>query len=309
MVTKKKKVSRGTKRSRYSKKITKIKNVKKPTLISEPKLRGNLEQIKLNTSIYFNHKMNRSMVACGGFWATLATGSLKCTRAPVTGRNWHSYAQHLFADIPKKNLVGYLANKDFLDIGSGLNHIYQDGLVYKVFRNGNKNGTEDRSRNSSRKKAIGMDIHPFPNSNRFKHGSIYNTKLSNSSFDIITSQYLVYYWIDDVKGLKKVFKEIHRILKKGGQFRIYPVFYGDYHYNDKSLMKYIHNRFKVEIYKPRFVMERVRYIDNNDIDSNNPNNNEEIAIREMKKAPPGVSQKEREDHNNLVAHTLILTKK
>ena len=132
MVTKKKKVSRKTidsrgtigsrnkKRSRYSKKITKIKNVKKPSLISEPKLRGNLEQIKLNTSIYFNHKMNRSMVACGGFWATLATGSLKCTRAPVTGRNWHSYAQHLFADIPKKDLVGHLANKDFLDIGSGL---------------------------------------------------------------------------------------------------------------------------------------------------------------------------------------------
>jgi len=305
MVTKKKKVSRGTKRSKDSKKITKIKNVKKPTLISEPKLRGNLEQIKLNTSIYFNHKMNRSMVACGGFWATLATGSLKCTRAPVTGRNWHSYAQHLFADIPKKDLVGHLANKDFLDIGSGLNHIYQDGLVYKVFRKGNKNGTEDRSR----KKAIGMDIHPFPNTNRFKQGSVYDTKFPNSSFDIITSQYLVYYWIDDVKRLKKVFKEIHRILKKGGQFRIYPVFYGDYHYNNKSLMKYIHNRFKVEIYKPRFVMERVRYIDNNDIDSNNPNNNENIAILNMKKAPPGVSQKEREDHNNLVAHTLILTKK
>ena len=51
MVTKKKKVSRGTKRSRYSKKITKIKNVKKPTLISEPKLRGNLEQIKLKIRI------------------------------------------------------------------------------------------------------------------------------------------------------------------------------------------------------------------------------------------------------------------
>ena len=262
---------------------------------NKPEKKSILTQIGNDISTYSSHKMSRSMVACGGFWNTLLSGSLMCKKAPVTGRNWHSYSQHLFGDISKRKLVSYLSTKLYLDIGSGLNHIYPNSLLYKVARKSNK-------------KAVGMDIHPFPNSRHFINGSIFKTGFPDKSFEMITSQYLVYYWIDDVKRLKKVFRELHRILKKSGQFRVYPVFHGDYHYNDSGLMRLIHKLFRVETYQPRFVKERVRYIDISDIDSKNIKNNDKIAIKNMKIAPAEVSQKESEDHKSLNAHTLVFTK-
>lgn len=283
--------------------IGKIKSKKKHSQASK---RNCLTQLKYNINTFFNHKMSRSMIACGGFWKTISSGSFMCKKAPVTGRHWLSYAQHLFGDIPREQLFDYLAKRHFLDMGSGLNHIYKDALLYKVI----KYIKTGKTTSKATRKTTGMDIHPFPNSKHFQEGSIYKTGLKSNSYDVITSQYLVYYWIDNIQKLKQLFKEMHRILKKRGQFRIYPVYHGDYHYNNKELMAFIHKHFKVETYQPTFyIKERVRYIDANDIDLKNPKNNEKIAKKKIKITPYGVTEKESEDHHNLNAHTLILIKK
>mgnify|MGYP006097550491 CR=1 FL=1 len=100
-------------------------------------------------------------------------------------------------------------------MGCGINHLYKDALLYQLIQ--------------KKYKAMGMDLYKFPKKHpHFKSGSILKTKLPDNSFDIITSQYFMYYWMDNTKQLLKAYKELNRILKDKGEIRIYPVYFGNY---------------------------------------------------------------------------------
>ena len=51
----------------------------------------------------------------------------------VTGRSIKFYKDYLFPDFKtQKNLLKYIKNKNYLDIGCGLNPIYNKSLLYKT---------------------------------------------------------------------------------------------------------------------------------------------------------------------------------
>ena len=268
------------------KKSLKKKSLKKKSL---KKNKINLEKYKIpeaklhkqNLLVYIKHKLNRSSINCN-LWDYVKNMSLLCEKAPVTGRGLKSYQKHLFPDI--KNVFGYLKSKSFLDIGCGINHIYKEALLYQLIQ--------------KKYKALGMDLYKFPEKHpNFKSGNILDTKLPSNSFDVITSQYFIYYWMDNVKDLLNAFIELNRILKKKGEIRIYPVYFGNFHYNDDKLLEYLIKHFHIQVKYPKFYKERVAYIYKGE------------GEKDIKKTDISVGNKEESDANSLNASILILKKK
>lgn len=249
-----------------------------------------LDQTKQNIMIYFNHKLSRSWAACD----VIKNKDIKCNTAPVTGRGIESYVKHLFSDLnglnglndlPHKNSVfNYLKHKKFLDIGCGINHVYKNALLYQLIK--------------KKYNATGLDLYTFPKTHpNFVSVSIMKTNLKPNYYDTITSQYFLHYWMDNAKDLLKAFKEIHRILKKNGTLRIYPVYYGNYHYNDETFIKYLDTHFKVKVLKPKFYGEKVAYIYPGE------------GRKDIKITNSSVPKKEGEDAATLDASLVIFTKK
>ena len=259
---------------------------KNPKFISKTKKVSNYEQQKQNLAVLWNHKMARSHVGCS-YLDYIKNLTILCNKAPVTGRTLEGYKRHLFPDITAKSeskFLEYFKNKSFLDMGSGINHLFEKSLLYKVLKKNYK--------------ALGMDLYKFPTKQKnFKSGTVFRTKLPDNSYDVITSQYFMYYWLDDPEKLVKAYKELNRILKKGGSIRIYPVYYGNYHYNDDKLIAYLERHFNIMVKKPKFFQERVAYIYPGE------------GMKDIKMTDWSVPRKEKEDAENLEASTLILFKK
>ena len=236
---------------------------------------------KQNSLVYLKHKMNRSSINCD-LWDYIKNFSFLCEKAPVTGRGLKSYQKHLFPDV--KNVFTYLKKKSFLDMGCGINHLYKEALLYKLIQKNYQ--------------AMGMDLYKFPKKHaNFKTGSVLKTKLPDNSFDVITSQYFMYYWMDNTKQLLKAYKELNRILKDKGEIRIYPVYFGNYHFNDDKLLNYLLNNFDITIKYPKFFKERVAYIYKGE------------GEEDIKKTDISVGNKEARDAESLNASVLILKKK
>lgn len=162
----------------------------------------------------------------------------------ITGRNAQTYLSHLFPSFnSQKQLIESLRRKRVLDIGSGLNHLLPQSFIYKL----------SKKRNTWVK---GLDIVDLPEHDLYIKGSLYDTKLRNSFLDVIVCQYVLYSHINSVKNLKKAYKEIHRILKKGGEMRIYPVYFGNYFLGNDNFKKWIHQRFKVKVIDPKFYIDK-----------------------------------------------------
>ena len=89
---------------------------------------SNLELKKQTLKIFWNHKLSRSTVGCSTLDLILNLGV--CNKAPVTGRGLLSYEKHLFPEI--KNVFSYLNNKNFLDIGCGINHVCKKIITLQI---------------------------------------------------------------------------------------------------------------------------------------------------------------------------------
>lgn len=250
--------------------------VKIPIKVKIPKL----EQSKQDFLIYWHHKLSRSTVGCSALDLILNLGV--CDKAPVTGRGLLSYEKHLFPDV--KNLFEYLKPKKYLDVGCGMNHIYPKSLLYKLI--------------NKKYNATGLDLYKFSkNYDNFVSKSIFNTGLKSDYYDVITSQYFIYYWMDKPKNLLKSYKEMNRILKKKGEIRIYPVYFGNYHYNNDELINYLFSNFDIEVKFPKFYPEKVGYI--------YPGEGED----DIKTTDNGTPEREKLDAERLNASVLILKKK
>jgi hypothetical protein len=58
----------------------------------------------------------------------------------VTGRSKTLYFKHLFPDYNPNKIVSRLSKINVLDIGSGLNHLYNKSLLYELTKKGRGEG-------------------------------------------------------------------------------------------------------------------------------------------------------------------------
>jgi len=128
--------------------------------------------------------------------------------------------------------VGNIKGKKLLDVGCGA------GVhIKKYVEKGAKCSGLDIS-----KTLIELAKKRCPKS-EFKVGSMSNMSYPKGSFDIVTSSLAIHY-VDD---LKKVFKEINRVLGKGGLF----------YYSSDSLVYLVSDAYKDSNYKIKGVCEFV----------------------------------------------------
>jgi ubiquinone/menaquinone biosynthesis C-methylase UbiE len=163
----------------------------------------------------------------------------------ITGRSWKLYRRHLFSDLKtEKDFWNHFKNKDFLDIGCGINHIYEESLINKV---------------TNASSARGLDIHHYrTNNTNYIKSDVF--ELSLKHIDIITINNFLYYWIDDPKKLLMIYKKMYAALNKGGEIRIYPVFFGNYHFENPELKKYLDSHFDVTLHPVHYYSETQVYL-------------------------------------------------
>ena len=166
-----------------------------------------------------------------------------CENKYVTGRNITSYNKHFFPGVSRNKMIQTLLSKRYLDVGSGLNHTIPNSLISILKDKGSRY-------------AKGMDIVEQKHSPIYINASIMKTGLRSNSIDMMTSQYVLYSHIKTIPTLKRAFKEIHRILKKNGEIRVYPIYYSNYYMGDKGLKRYIDNLFDIEIIEPKFYIDK-----------------------------------------------------
>ena len=197
---------------------------------------------------------------------------------PITGRSCVNYSMQLFPDIPTKQLLTYMGTKDYLDVACGINHLYPKSLLSMI---------------KGSKKKHGLDIHSKSEGNYFK-GSIYKTQFKNNSYDCITINNFLYFWEYKPDNLLKIYKELHRICKKNGEIRVFPVFFGNYHQDKVELFEYLNNNFRLQLVR------------GNDYSKEIPIYMED---GEILKAKPVVKDQEYKLNHQLMAYALVLYKK
>ena len=57
-------------------------------------------------------------------------------------------------------------------------------------------------------------------------------------------------WELDADKLLTLYKEFHRILRSGGELRVFPVFYGNYSRNNVELHEYLNTHFAIRCLRP-----------------------------------------------------------
>ena len=162
----------------------------------------------------------------------------KIDHIPVTGRSLNYYLKSIFVDFKTQEaLFKWLKGKKFVDVGSGINHIYNKSLLYKLIH--------------KKYKAYGLDIAKVDKSRHYLKKSIFKTGISSNSCDIVAINNLLYFHLHKMSQIKRALKELHRILKKDGELRIFPIFYGNYFLGDDDLKEFINKLFFVRILSPK----------------------------------------------------------
>lgn len=179
---------------------------------------------------------------------------------PITGRSLNNYMMNLFPDIEK--IEEYYKDKDYLDVACGINHEYSESLLRKI---------------KNKKKKHGLDIHGGDKKIedvRYYRGSIYKTPFKDKTYDCITVNNFMYFWESKVEKLLIIFKELHRILKKDGEIRIFPIYYGNYHLENIELHEYLNKNFMIRCLFPKndYSKESPIYIEANEIKETDKSN-------------------------------------
>ena len=202
---------------------------------------------------------------------------------PITGRSMVNYSIQLFPDIETKSLVKYMNTKDYLDLACGINHKYPLSLLCKL-DNGNKRH--------------GLDIHGKTEEMGHIHyfkGSSMKTPFPAKSYDCITINNYLYFWETGTENLIKIFKELNRICKPGGEIRVFPVFFGNYYNDNIELFDYLNQHFSIRLLRPKkdYSNESAIYIEDSG---------------EIKKLEKSSGQVEYRTNHNLMANCLFLKK-
>ena len=185
---------------------------------------------------------------------------------PKTGRSLNNYSIQLFPDIEKSKLLSHLKDKNYLDLACGINHMYNESLLCQL-----ANTSKGKHRHA-------LDIHSnkkslFQNIEYFK-GTSFKTNLKSNTYDCITINNYLYFWEYNTKNLIQIYKELFRILKKGGELRIFPIFYSNYYNDNIQLFDLINELFFVRCLRPKkdYSKESPIYIEKNKIKRVDPSN-------------------------------------
>ena len=201
----------------------------------------------------------------------------------ITARSIITYKDHLFPKMKNENtLIDFLMDKSYLDIGSGANHIYTQSLLFKLLHK--------KSRYAKGIDNCCSELKPHPN---FINKTLFDTGLTKNSIDIATCQYVLYSHIKTINNLKKAFKEIYRILKVGGELRVYPIYYGNYFLGEPAFKKYLEQKFIISIIDPLYSVDT----------------NKRLYINGNLKLKPDVKTMEWIRHNILDVKTIVFTKR
>jgi len=177
-------------------------------------------------------------------------------KIPKTGRSFTNYSVQLFPDIEKSKLLSHLKDKHYLDLACGINHMYNESLLCQLGKG---------------KKRDGLDIHSdkqtsCQNVNYYK-GTSLKTNLSSNTYDCITINNYLYFWEYNTKKLIQIYKELFRILKPGGELRIFPIFFSNYHNDNVELFDLVNELFFVKCLRPKkdYSKESPIYIENSEV--------------------------------------------
>jgi SAM-dependent methyltransferase len=218
------------------------------------------------------------------------SGQFKDSDIPITGRTKKNYEMQLFPDLKQKQINAFMKDKDYLDLACGMNHVYEGSLLSslasyptkKVLRHG-----LDIHELELENKSKGKDIRNI----RYIQGSVYNMK-GLPKYDVITVNNFLYFWELNPKKILLAFKELFHHLKKDGELRIFPVYYGDYSLNLIELHKFINENFWLSCIQPTYSNEiPIFYQDG------------------VHKGLKSDGQVEKSKNTKLMSHTLILKKK
>jgi SAM-dependent methyltransferase len=153
-----------------------------------------------------------------------------------TGRSFAYYRKIFFNKQCPRNVLSSLADKKIVDIGCGLTPYVSNSM----FQACHKAGVEFYGVDP--KLADGFKFGPFDNAKiRAVGGGRMNKDspglekgigtladdlpFDDNSVDLLLSCYVLFAWISDEKILEKIFSEFLRVLKPGGEVRIYPAPY------------------------------------------------------------------------------------
>lgn len=204
--------------------------------------------MKHNRKTFLDRKKQKELIQASHKERAYIGGNI-----PITGRSMSNYHENIFPDID--NLVKYMNTKNYLDIACGINHEYSESLLRRL---------------SGKNKVHCLDIHDKTKQIekvKYYKGSIYHTHLQNNMYDCITINNFVYFWEYKISNLINIFKELHRIIKKEGEIRIFPVYYGNYFLDNLELHEYLNKYFMVRCLFPKndYSKESPIYIEKGDI--------------------------------------------
>ena len=154
-----------------------------------------------------------------------------------TGRKFAYYRKTFFDSKSETEVLDSLKGKKIVDIGCGLTPYITESMFQECRKNdidfygvdpkleeGFKFGPFDKFKVM----IIGGSGSIDPNAQGLEKGIATladDLPFEDKSTDLILSCFLIYAWINDEAVLESIFREFHRILKPGGQVKIYPTPY------------------------------------------------------------------------------------
>ena len=225
------------------------------------KINNNIKKINKNIEKINNNieKKQKKLIKEEHFSRT----SLKCDKTDklcdivaITGRSANLYKNHLFPDFNSmSSLKKWSKNKCVIDVGSGINTIYEKSFLAML------------SKNKLGKDLLGVDISKINKTHkrfsRFIKGNIKTLKYNRLKLNkkckktIVLINNLLYLWIDNPIELKKAYKNLFSWLKSGSQIRVFPVYFGRYDMYNDDLKKFIDDNCKVKILNPKITAEEM----------------------------------------------------
>ncbi len=151
-----------------------------------------------------------------------------------TGRSFKYYREIFFGNRSQREVLDALEGKRIVDVGCGLTPYVSDSM-FQICR---KRGIEFFGVDPKFAEGFSLsrvDVASIrlvggrgkisrnaPGSENRIAAPADDLPFDDASVDLILSNFLLYAWIQDERLLEKIYREFHRVLKDGGEVRIYP---------------------------------------------------------------------------------------